>query len=186
MYKFSILLTICFLLVACAEQAEPEDKYVLHPIDEYLEYKIDDDTRVPLYNLYTFKVKGIEYLTFSEPLSRVILIYNLLSGELVKKIYFDAEGNNGIGRWLFGYYIKDFNHIYIPSANTACIYLSDTTGVLKKKIDFSQTEDGLETNKAYYTNLDYAQLFFIGDSLYIPQILNKTFGEEKMVKESTC
>jgi len=184
MYRFPILLTICFLLVACAEQAEPEDKYVLCPIEDYMEYEIDTETKIPLYNLYTFEDQDIEYLTFPESSSRTILIYNMRSGELVKKISFDSEGPNGIGAYIDGYYIKDFNHIYLPSTNVPLIHLTDTTGKLKGKIDFSRTEDGLMLYPAHYMNLDYRQLVFIGDSLYIPQTLNNKLGAKKMVEES--
>lgn len=178
-----ILLTIILLFFACSEQVETEDEYVLQPVDNYLEYAIDDDTVVPMYNLYTFEEKGVDYLTFSNPLARTILIYNVNSGELIKKISFDREGPNGIGSHIFGYYMKDFEHIYLPSAKAALIYLTDTTGVLKGRIDFSHTEDGLKVNKAHYTNLDYMQLVFMGNSLYVPQALNNKLGE-KMVEES--
>ncbi|MBQ4056379.1 MAG: DUF4221 family protein [Bacteroidaceae bacterium] len=181
--KYCLLLLVAVIFSACSEQVEPEDKYVLRPIDEYLEYKIDDDTRVPLYSLYTFAERGVEYLTFSDPSSRTILIYDLHSCQQVKKIPFDREGPNGIGPVLFGFYVKDFDHIYIPSVNESFIYLTDTTGVLRNKIDFSCTEDGLKTKSAHYTNLNYGQLTFMGESLYIPQVLNTSLGE-RMVEES--
>ena len=183
MCRYIVLLVIILLHSACTKQIEIEDKFVLQPVDDYLEYTIDDETVIPTYNLYTFEEKGVEYLTFSNPLSRVILIYNQHSSELVKKIRFDKEGPNGVGSHIFGYYIKDFNHIYLPSANKPLIYLTDTTGILKNQIDFSQTEDGLMANKAHYTNLDYTQLVFMGNSLFIPQALNNRLGE-KMVEKS--
>lgn len=182
MRKFLLLLIVA-LLVSCGKQYKIEDSYGLKPVNHYLEYMIDDDTEIPIFNLYTFENNGIEYLTFSNYKSRVILIYELYSGKFVKKICFDGEGANGIGSWLFGFYIKDFQHIYLPSANTELIYLTDTTGVLRQKINFSRTEDGLMPVKAYYTNLDNTQLEILGDSLYIPQILNVRLGE-KMVQDS--
>ena len=85
MCRFLILFVASFLFISCAEQVKMEDRYVLQPVDNYLEYAIDDETVIPTYNLYTFEEKGVEYLTFSNPLSRVILIYNQHSSELVKK-----------------------------------------------------------------------------------------------------
>ena len=138
MCRFLILFVASFLFISCAEQVKMEDRYVLQPVDNYLEYAIDDETVVPLYNLYIFKDNGEDFLTFSNPLARTILIYNLHSGELVKKLSFEREGPNGVGGHIFGYYIKDFNHIFLPSAITTQIYLTDTTGVVKQKIDFSE------------------------------------------------
>lgn len=183
MCRFLILFVASFLFISCAEQVKMEDRYVLQPVDNYLEYAIDDETVVPLYNLYIFKDNGEDFLTFSNPLARTILIYNLHSGELVKKLSFEREGPNGVGGHIFGYYIKDFNHIFLPSAITTQIYLTDTTGVLKQKIDFSKTEEGLKPNKAYYENISFSQLAFMGNSLYIPQTLNNKLGE-KMIEES--
>ena len=38
--KYCLLLLVAVIFSACSEQVEPEDKYVLRPIDEYLEYKL--------------------------------------------------------------------------------------------------------------------------------------------------
>ena len=183
--KIIFHLTFCLfvLLTSCKTKEEKTDLYTLQPSNEYLTYEIDSDTEIPRYNLYTFEDKGTEYLTFSNPYTRIILVYELESGKFIKKIKFDVEGPNGIGNWLFGYLIKDFNHIYLPSANREELFLTDTTAVLKRKYDYSKTHDGKTTVKAYYTNMDYTQLIFIGDSLFIPQMLNNSLGD-RMVEES--
>lgn len=184
MTNFIFLLLVGFFVSACTEQIKTEDHYILQPVNEHLEYAIDDDTVIPLFNLYTFEENGLEYLTFSDSGTRTILIYELLTGELVKKISYDSEGPNGIGARLYGYLVKDFGHIYIPNINQSRIYETDTTGIIRKKIDFSKAEDGLLTVSAYYTNHDNKQLYFIGDSLYIPQTLNRSIGSDRWIEES--
>lgn len=184
MCRFLILFVASFLFISCAEQVKMEDRYVLQPVDNYLEYAIDEETVVPLFNLYTFEEMGVEYLTFSNSDTRTILIYELQTGKLVKKISYDAEGPNGIGTRLYGYLVKDFNHIYIPNVNQSRIYETDTTGILRKTIDFSKIEEGFLSIPAYYTNHDDKQLYFIGDTLYIPQTLNRTIGTDRWVEES--
>ena len=171
--KKQLLLSLIILLGACTSEPASKDKYVLQPTDQYLEYEIDEETRVPLYHLYTFETNGVEYLTFPYRETRTLLIYNLLSGELVKKFSFDAEGPNGIGPMLNNYWMKDFNNIYIPGITHSVIYQTDTTGIIKGKIDFSETEDGLLTIPSYYTNLEHKQLHFIDGALYIPQGINR-------------
>lgn len=178
-----ILLFVC--MISCSEGIrDVSDSMSLVPAEDFLEYEIDSDSEVPIFNLYTFEDNGTEYLTFSNRHSRTILIYELLSGKFVKKVEFAGEGPNGIGQWLYGYLMTDFNHIYVPSAHKETIFLTDTTGVFKDKIIYSYTEDGLNTLRAYYNNIDNVQLTFIGDSLYIPQSLNNSLGEDKWVKES--
>lgn len=174
---------LVIILSSCVSKQSFDDKYSLIPTDSYCEFRIDYDTRIPLFNLYVIEEGGVEYLTFSNSENRTILIYNM-SGELLKKVAFEAEGPNGIGMNLFGYYIKDFQHIYIPSTNRSVIYETDTTGIVKKVLDYSQLVDGSLTVPAYYTNHDDRQMFFVDNSLFIPQSLNRTLGMESWIESS--
>lgn len=182
--KGFIILFLQQILLSCISEKDYNDLYILNPTNNYLEYRIDEETVVPLFNLYTFEEMGVEYLTFSNSDTRTILIYELQTGKLVKKISYDAEGPNGIGTRLYGYLVKDFNHIYIPNVNQSRIYETDTTGILRKTIDFSKIEEGFLSIPAYYTNHDDKQLYFIGDTLYIPQTLNRTIGTDRWVEGS--
>lgn len=171
------------ILSSCGSKHSFDDEYSLKPTDNYCEFRIDDDTRIPLFNLYVIEEGGVEYLTFSNSENRTILFYNM-SGELLKKVAFEAEGPNGIGTNLFGYYIKDFQHIYIPCANRSVIYETDTTGIVKKVFDYSKLVDGAFSVPAYYTNHDDRQMFFADNSLFIPQSLNRTLGLESWIESS--
>ena len=182
--KHYLLLSALLLLSACSSKQETEKSYSLQPTEQYLEYEIDEETRVPLYHLYTFETDGKEYLTFPNRETRTLLVYELLSGKLVKKTTFHAEGPNGIGPGLYGYLMQDFNHIYIPGITHSVIYRTDTTGVIKEKIEYPETEDGLLTIPTYYTNLQHKQLHFINGSLYIPQGINRRLGTDRWVEES--
>ena len=182
--KYQLLLSIIILLEACTSEPTSKDKYVLQPTDQYLEYKIDEDTRIPLYHLYTFEADSVEYLTFPYRETRTLLIYNLLSGELIKKLSFDAESPNGIGPQLINYWMKDFDHIYISGLTHSVIYQTDTTGIIKGKFNFSETEDGLHTIPWYSSNLEHKQLHFINGALYIPQGINRRLGTDRWVEES--
>ena len=103
MEKFYLVICLFFLMVSCKPKVDSSDLYVMEPSDMYLEYEIDSDTEIPQFNLYTFEDNGTEYLTFSNPYTSRILIYELMSGKYIKTITFDMEGPNGIGNWLFGY-----------------------------------------------------------------------------------
>ena len=183
MKSFLVILTL-LLLTACSSKPKTEQAYSLQPTEQYLEYEIDEDTRVPLYHLYTFEVNGTEYLTFPNRETRTLLIYELLSGKFVKKFSFHAEGPNGIGPRLDNYLMEDFHHIYIPGITHSVIYRTDTTGIIKDKILFPETEDGLLTIPSYYTNLQHKQLHFINGLLYIPQGINRRIGTDRWVEES--
>ena len=185
MNKTFLFLLLFACMISCSEdKRDVNDSMSLVPTEDYLEYEIDSDSEVPIYNLYTFEDNSTEYLTFSNRYSRTILIYELLTGKFVKKVEFAGEGPNGIGQWLYGYMMKDFDHIYVPSAHKAELFLSDTTGVLRKRIDYVFTEEGMKTVRLYYMNQYNVQLTFIDNLLYIPQNLNATLGEDRWVEES--
>lgn len=153
--KTHVALLLCLLgFCACHSPEQEEDSCYLESTTDYLEYPVPSDAHIPLFNLYTFRQDGCEYLTFSNMWTRTLYIYDLLKGNLVKRIAFQAEGPNGIGGDLFGYYMTDFNHIYIPNTSQNVIYLSDTTARIKQKILFDLTEEGDDPVPAYYTNID--------------------------------
>ena len=172
MDKILILLVFSFSLFACTQKNSMSHVYGLRADEIYLDYPIDDETVVPLFNLYTFRENDKEYLAFSNDVTRSLLIYDVLSGELVKKIVFDSEGANGIGRDLCAFFIKDFNHIYIPDVYRNFIYETDTTGVVKRRLDFSEAVAGFRTSPAYITNHDEKTLFLKDDLLCVPQDYN--------------
>lgn len=182
--KKYLFLSVLSILLSCSSEQKTKQAYSLQPTEQYLEYEIDEDTRVPLYHLYTFEVNGTEYLTFPNRETRTLLIYELLSGKFVKKFSFHAEGPNGIGPRLDNYLMEDFHHIFIPGITHSVIYRTDTTGIIKDKILFPETEDGLLTIPSYYTNLDHKQLHFIDGALYIPQGINRRLGTDRWIEES--
>lgn len=171
--KKYLFISVLLVLSACSSEQKSEEQCFLQPTEQYLEYEIDEETRVPLYHLYTFEVNGTEYLTFPNPETRTLLIYELLSGKFIKKFSFHAEGPNGIGPRLDNYLMEDFHHIYISGITHSVIYRTDTTGIIKDKILFPETEDGLLTIPSYYSNLQHKQLHFINGLLYIPQGINR-------------
>lgn len=182
--NWRIVLGAMLLLPACTSEQKKEDACYLQPTEQYLKYEIDEDTRIPLYHLHTFETGGVEYMTFPNRETRTLLVYELLSGKLVKKVSFHAEGPNGIGPGLYGYLMKDFDHIYVAGITHSVIYRTDTTGIIREKILFPETEDGMLTEPSYYTNLGYKQLHFIDGALYIPQGLNRALGTDRWVEES--
>jgi hypothetical protein len=172
------LLACLFFSTGC----KSEHKYVLQPANEYKEYVIDAESELSTSNLYTFEDHGKEYLTFPVHNKRAILIYDLVSGKLVHNFFFNVAPPRGIGTELYGYYVKDLGHIYVPDFNEKAIYETDTTGVFKKTIKFSVTDDGLKPMRALYNNLHNVQLTFIGNKLYIPQQMNANPGNSCVEK----
>ena len=75
---------------------------------------MDSDVKYNAFYLYTFSDdKGKEYLSFLNYRTNQILFYDLKTSEFLFKLNLYAEGPNGIIQPT-GFYIKDFDNIYIP------------------------------------------------------------------------
>lgn len=50
----------------------------------------------------------------------------------IKSLHLEKEGPDGIGRLAYGYYVEDWNTIYIPDMNIAQISVVDSSGHKKQ------------------------------------------------------
>ncbi|WP_291530360.1 DUF4221 family protein [Bacteroides sp. UBA939] len=164
---FCVLFAVFFLNACTSQRKQEKDLYAIRTTDDYLTFPIDVNTRLPKFILWTFEENGKGYLAFPN-MSKEILFYDISSMDLVKKVEFDAEGNNGVGS-VYGFQIKDFNNIYIASPMLPIIYVADTTGRVKSKIEYEEADDGTMLAPALVHTITYSPMYFIGDSLYIPQ-----------------
>lgn len=100
---------------------------------------------------------------------------------MIKRVEFASEGNNAITGGFGGYHIVDMNHVFIPSIYMSTIYVTDTTAVIKSQINYQKAQNGLLL--VPFIPGYASQMNFIGDSLYIPQVLNKML-KDKIVSEN--
>ncbi len=177
MRKVLLFLCIIVSILSCTSKVS-QDTCKLEAMDKFLSFNIPDDVRMPQTSAFPFKEKGKWYLSFQNLPEREILIYDVNTEELVKRVYIDAEGNNSVTGGFGGYAIVDMEHIYIPSLYVSTIYVADTAGVIKRRIEFLKTPSG----QSLVPPILYGgkPLTFIGDNLYIPQMLNGRLGEKAL------
>jgi hypothetical protein len=97
-----------------------------------------------------------------------IQIYEMHTGNHYKTVHIDMEGPNGIYH-LAGYYIKDFDEIYLNNAMLPFIARSDTSGRIFQKISFEKSDDGLVLVPIFTTGIFYKPLVIIKDTFYVAQ-----------------
>ena len=102
------------------------------------------------------------------------------SQRLIKRLYLNTEGNNSVLGGFGGYYIADMEHIFIPSIYVSTIFVVDTAGVVKQKIDYSKIKEGQQLIP--FMPSDKSQMVFIGNDLYIPQTVNLRLGDKAIEK----
>lgn len=126
----------------------------------------------------TLEDSGKAYLSFKNEVEPEILFYEMSSGNLVKRVVYGVEGDNAITGGFMGYRAIDFDHIYIPSMYVTTIFITDTTGTIKDKINFSQTD----TNQPLIPFIPglYGTIEIIDGQFYILQTVNPMLREKAL------
>ena len=168
------IIGIILLLHSCATESSIKDTFLLQPTDTYLNFPIDEDTRLPKYCLWTFEDAGKEYLAFPNG-GKEILFYDIESESLLKKSEYMFEGVDGVG-YIHSFSITDFDHIYIPSMNEPIIYETDTTSRIRTKIRYGKTDKGLHLLPTEFCI--NSPMIILGDHFYISQYRNRGLGEK--------
>lgn len=180
MIRILLLLCFAFSILSCSSIGN-RDVYVLEKSDKILSFPIADDVRVPQASVFPFEENGKMFLSFQNLPESEILIYEMESGNLIKKIYIETEGDNPVIGAFGGYFIADMSHIFIPSLYVNTIFVVDTIGNVKQKIQYSKAMDG--QSLLPFIPDDKSQMIFVGSELYIPQRMNLRLGD-KALQES--
>lgn len=159
--------------MSCTTKDARNDTYTLSPQEVYLSFPIDENTRLPKFCLWAFTDNQDEYIAFDNQ-GDEILFYDVKRQQLVKKVKFDREGENGI-IMINSFYVKDFDNIYIPSPKGG-IFVTDTTAKIKQKIDFSRLEGKHPLVRFLSTTMTHSPICFIENKLYVPQPVNPLLG----------
>lgn len=179
MYKIALFIITFCLLISCKKT---EDAYSLKSTEQYFRFSIDEETKMPRISIFPFESKdGIEYISFQNDSKPEILFYDIRAERFVTKISFMTEGPNAIIGGFWGYYIKDFNTIYIQSLYTNTAYSTDTTKRIKQIISFEKTDKGQRLIPFLQTA--GVQIVFDGSNLYVPQTINPML-KDRMMEDS--
>lgn len=180
-YMIRALFFLCFALciLSCSSTSNG-DACVLEKSDKILSFSIADDVRVPQASVFPFEENGRSFLSFQNLPESEILIYDMESGSLIKKVCIETEGDNSVTGAFGGYFIADMNHIFIPSLYVNTIFVVDTIGNVRQKIQYSRTMDG--QSLLPFIPDDKSQMIFAGNKLYIPQGMNLRLGDKALQK----
>ena len=172
--KFKILFPLFniffFTFISCQQNREIKNasyNYTLNETENKLTYESTNPIGIRLLAIIPFTDKnGERYLSF-QTMSNEIHIYEMFTGKHCKKVEIEREGPNGITQ-LLGYYIKDFDEIYLTNPHLPFIARTDTTGQIFQKISYEKTEDGKLLLPS--SNSDNSRpLIIINDTFYVIQ-----------------
>ena len=171
--KYCNLLIILFLfgMLACTGEKKEGFSHELVKSDKKKSFSLDDNTRYNAFYLYTFNDnRGKEYLSFLNYRSNQILFYDFETGDFQFKTEMNREGADGISL-ISGYYIKDFDNMYVTSYDFPGIIKIDTSEHIVQKIPYGTTSQGYTIVPSYApSSRPFIPPVFVGDKLFITQI----------------
>lgn len=161
---------LCLFLFSCKDSGNKSRvAYNLEATEQIKNFILDSDVRYNAFYLYPFCDGGKEYLSFLNYRTNQILFYDLKTTRFLKKIELNAEGPDGIVQ-ASGFYIKDFNNIFVSSYAYNGLIKVDTTCHIIQKIPYGETNDGYKVLPSYKpSSHPYVPPIFIKDKMYITQ-----------------
>ena len=165
------------LLTGACKQKNPVDgqnasgSYELKKSDRKISFELDSDTRYNGFYLYPFTGKdGKEYLSFLNYRTNQLLFYDFETCDFLFKTEMDREGPDGISL-ISGYYIKDFDNMYVSSYSDQGLLRIDTSRHIVQKIPYGVTAGGYTVVPSYTpSSYPYIAPVFIGNKMYMTQM----------------
>ena len=153
-----------------------QDSYTLEATENIKSFPLDSDVKYNAFYLYTFEEKGKNYLSFLNYRTTQLLFYDFDTTKFLFKVTLDKEGSNGVVMPT-GYYVKDFDNIYISSSAYFGLIKVDTIGTIVQKIPYGKTDTGYKILPSYNpSSHPYLPPIFIGNKVYITQNNLKKFS----------
>jgi hypothetical protein len=144
-----------------------EDSYTLKPSEKHLSFPLNTNTKSNINALFLYKNgDGVEYLTFQNPNQNEIYFYDINNEQLEFKISPSVEGANGVG-FFTGYYIHNLDSIYVTNSGMNEIALINRNAIVKDKIQYEKTEDGIQLTAFCATSGFYKPMMVINNKMYI-------------------
>lgn len=172
MLRVVLLLFSFCILFSCKDSQEMArlGTHQLKPTGDIKQFVLDTDVRYNCFYLYLFKDKsGREYLSFLNYRTNQIYFYDWKTAACVLKLELDAEGPDGVVL-CSGYYVKDFENIYVTNYAYKGLIRVDTLGHIVQKVPYGVTQDGYEVLPSYApSSFGYNAPVIMGDSIYITQ-----------------
>ena len=136
-YRWILFIALFGISLSCSDHPknsssdmEPLDIVELRPADKWLKFPIDEDTDIGWYPTVIEKDER-EYIIIKNSGMPQLLFYDVDKMECVRKITFQMEGPNAIGK-AHRYYVKGWSEFYwLPPSAQQCLFKVDDAGVVQ-------------------------------------------------------
>jgi hypothetical protein len=170
----ALFIISCMVFFSCRQKEGKQVasyQYSLQETGKILSHESDKPLVYSILAVFPFTDKtGRKYLTFQEYHRNRIHIYEMYSGKHYKTLEIDEEGPDGITQ-LHGYFIKDFDEIYLTNSGLPFIARTDTTGRIVQKISYAKSDNGMVLLPSFTSvTVSYTPLVIVNDTFYVTQV----------------
>lgn len=132
---FLFCLIFLFSCLSKTNKDWKEGTYIINPIGEKYSVPIDENTS----NVSMGLQYSQGFLFNSNWGKNEIQMYDIESGSLKKSLVYEIEGDQGVGQ-LFGFHVHTLDSIFLFSQFDAVLVLTDTSGLVKNRIRYTQPD----------------------------------------------
>lgn len=166
----SIYIIIFFAFLSCNKKQETtikvsfNDKFTLKKTNQY-SFQLDTLSSYGSDCVQFFENNKTRYIAFYNGDVNAIYIYNFENKKNEYKIKLFTEGGNSVGR-AKGFYIHNFDSIFVPSMERESLYILDIKGLVKKRIKYPKRTNDFVQLKFETNNMPIYENGF----LYCPNL----------------
>ena len=171
----SCWLLLLLLLVSCQDR-KYDFKNEMTETDDSLDFIISSESSMFIKAMSVFEDDGKTYLTYLNNDEHIIYVYDIDTREQVKAITFHKEGPDGIGPKAAGFFMNDWNRIFIPNLYIPEISVIDSCGHISDKYRLDSLNKGYDfiPTRSVIGN----PFLLVGEHLYGMQLPNPMLGNK--------
>src|SRR5690606_34544425 len=162
-----ICILICVYVSCSVETSEDMNSYALVCVDS-VTLEPSYTVNVNSYCVKYYHHRNREYLLWGNRPRNSIEIFDINSGNHMKTIRFPREGPNSISRIVGGFSILSMDSIFISSFDLGKIYMCDSSGIVRKVINHSDSSYFSANNLVGLNTKLHSDIFCRRGKLIIP------------------
>lgn len=161
-----IYIILSLFLISCQNSTKTK-KYSLVETSKKIILPLDNDIKNELfmYSIYE-KEDGNFYFIFQNINSNILLFYDLEKQKLEFRLELPIDGNNGVGL-ANGYYIHNFDSIYVPNRDIKEISLINKEGIISTKYAYDEDINKINLSLFDFSSAYYKPAEVIGRTMYL-------------------
>ena len=135
--KNYLLITLLLIIsVSCTNEDSKKSTIDIEIVKNALVVPIDNKTSNISRGLQAYSDHKNEFLFNINWGQNSLQLYDIATGDLIKRIFFQSEGDRAVGR-IFGFHVHNLDSIFLFNQQSSEIVIIDTANTIKSRIEYN-------------------------------------------------